>query len=110
MFNNNSTIFCLSLILILLCLSIVFVYVFLYVGGYYTLITRTGIRVIALNTNMYYKDPLTEHLEDPADQLAWLDDQLTAAASNNEKVSSGSLCGVDRVESQESSLRGCYHG
>ena len=89
MFKNNSTIFYFNKLIFYITFLIP---LFLYAGGYYTLTTRTGVRVIALNTNMYYKDPLTKYLEDPADQLAWLDDQLTAAASNNEKVSSGYLC------------------
>ena len=38
---------------------------------------------------MYYKDLSTKDLDDPADQFAWLDSQLSTAARNNEKVSSG---------------------
>lgn len=55
-------------------------------GGYYTVKTQYGLRVIALNTNMYYKDLLTKDLDDPADQFVWLEAQLTSAALNNEKV------------------------
>lgn len=55
-------------------------------GGYYTVKTQHGLRIIALNTNMYYKDLLTKDLDDPADQFAWLEAQLTSAASKKEKV------------------------
>ena len=63
---------------------LLFTYTFL--GGYYTVKTQYGLRIIALNTNMYYKDLLTKDLDDPADQFSWLEAQLTSAASNNEKV------------------------
>ena len=68
--------------------------------------TSHGLRIIALNTNMYYKDLLTKDLEDPADQFAWLDGQLSNAASNNEKVSrvfTISRCGSQHVVTDESS-------
>ena len=35
---------------------------------------------------MYYKDTLTRDLDDPADQFAWLEAQLVAAATKKEKV------------------------
>ncbi|XP_060581957.1 acid sphingomyelinase-like phosphodiesterase 3b [Ruditapes philippinarum] len=56
-------------------------------GGFYTTITNSGIRIVAMNSNMYYtKDTLTVDLEDPAGQFAWLDSVLTNATANNEKV------------------------
>lgn len=55
-------------------------------GGYYTVKTKSGLRIIALNTNLYYNDDQTKNLTDPAEQFAWLDDQLSAAASRKEKV------------------------
>ncbi|XP_053402457.1 acid sphingomyelinase-like phosphodiesterase 3b isoform X2 [Mercenaria mercenaria] len=56
-------------------------------GGYYTVLTASGIRIVAMNSNMYYvKDTATVNLEDPADQFAWLDSVLTNASTNNEKV------------------------
>ena len=46
---------------------------------------------------MYYKDLLTKDLDDPADQFAWLDSQLSAAALNHEKVGNGlDMCGLNR--------------
>ncbi|KAL3857501.1 hypothetical protein ACJMK2_012167 [Sinanodonta woodiana] len=55
-------------------------------GGYYT-VKRNNIRIIAMNTNLYYTgDQLTVNVSDPADQFAWLDSVLTQAVTNNEKV------------------------
>ena len=66
-----------------MALSLPFV---LITGGYYTVKTNYSLRIIALNTNMYYKDTLTRDLDDPADQFAWLEAQLVAAATKKEKV------------------------
>lgn len=55
-------------------------------GGYYTVKTKYGLRIIAMNSNFYYNDNVTKDLDDPADQFAWLDDQLSGAASRSEKV------------------------
>ncbi len=61
-----------------------------FTGGYYTekLLNQTGLRVVVLNTNLYYdQNKLTENLQDPADQFSWADKVLQDAAKNNEKVS-----------------------
>ncbi|XP_045191532.2 acid sphingomyelinase-like phosphodiesterase 3b [Mercenaria mercenaria] len=56
-------------------------------GGYYTVLARPGLRIVALNSNMYYThDTVTLGMDDPSDQFAWLDAVLTDAAFNNEKV------------------------
>ncbi|XP_056300643.1 acid sphingomyelinase-like phosphodiesterase 3b [Pseudoliparis swirei] len=58
-------------------------------GGYYTekLLNRTGFRMLALNTNLYYdQNKLTQDMDDPAGQFSWADQVLTEAAINKEKV------------------------
>lgn len=58
-------------------------------GGYYTeeLISRKGFRMLVLNTNLYYdQNQQTANMEDPADQLSWVDQVLSQAAVNKEKV------------------------
>uniref|UniRef100_A0AAY4CUQ5 Acid sphingomyelinase-like phosphodiesterase n=2 Tax=Denticeps clupeoides TaxID=299321 RepID=A0AAY4CUQ5_9TELE len=58
-------------------------------GGYYTerLLNRPGFRVLVLNTNLYYdQNSVTENMQDPANQLQWMDDVLSKAVLNNEKV------------------------
>ncbi|KAJ8316809.1 hypothetical protein KUTeg_004713 [Tegillarca granosa] len=57
-------------------------------GGYYSVKTTHGrLRIIGLNTNLYYtSDKLTATLTDPADQLVWLENELEKAKNNNEKV------------------------
>ncbi len=61
-----------------------------FTGGYYTekLLNQTGLRVVVLNTNLYYdQNKLTENIRDPADQFSWAEKVLQDAAKNNEKVS-----------------------
>ncbi|XP_063055153.1 acid sphingomyelinase-like phosphodiesterase 3b [Engraulis encrasicolus] len=58
-------------------------------GGYYTekLLNRPGYRIMVLNTNLYYvMNKATESMTDPADQFAWMDEILTDAANQKEKV------------------------
>ncbi|XP_015230320.1 acid sphingomyelinase-like phosphodiesterase 3b [Cyprinodon tularosa] len=58
-------------------------------GGYYTekLLNRAGYRILVLNTNLYYnQNNVTLNDEDPASQFSWLDQTLTDAAKNKEKV------------------------
>ena len=55
-------------------------------GGYYTVKTKFGLRIIAVNTALYYYDIKTKTLDDPADQFAWLDEELSLATSKGEKV------------------------
>ncbi|XP_039973142.1 acid sphingomyelinase-like phosphodiesterase 3b isoform X2 [Xiphias gladius] len=58
-------------------------------GGYYTekLLSRTGFRMLVLNTNLYYdQNKLTQGMDDPAGQFSWADHVLTEAANNKERV------------------------
>ena len=49
--------------------------------------TKHGLRIIALNTVLYSDyDNLTQGLDDPAGQFAWLDTQLSIARTHKEKV------------------------
>ncbi|XP_041844522.1 acid sphingomyelinase-like phosphodiesterase 3b [Melanotaenia boesemani] len=58
-------------------------------GGYYTekLLGRAGFRMLVLNTNLYYdQNKVTQNTDDPAGQFSWMDQILTEAANNKEKV------------------------
>ncbi|KAM8846628.1 acid sphingomyelinase-like phosphodiesterase 3b [Synchiropus picturatus] len=58
-------------------------------GGFYSenLLNQTGVRMLVLNTNLYYdQNKLTTSSIDPALQFKWADQILTEAARNNEKV------------------------
>ncbi|KAK6185873.1 hypothetical protein SNE40_008014 [Patella caerulea] len=56
-------------------------------GAYYSVKSKHGLRILGLNTNIYYtSDKVTANMTDPAGQFEWLDQQLTAAKNNNEKV------------------------
>lgn len=71
---------------------IVYVYAFIqklkfFTGGYYTVKTTSGIRILALNTNLYYtSDKVTAGLIDPADQFSWMENVLASSNASNEKV------------------------
>lgn len=70
----------------------VYVYAFIqklnfFTGGYYTVKTTSGIRILALNTNLYYtSDKVTAGLTDPADQFSWMENVLASSNASNEKV------------------------
>jgi hypothetical protein len=64
-----------------------FIPVFIHVGAYYTLKTKYGIRILALNTNLYYtSDKVTTHMDDPADQFVWMENILQQSRRDHEKV------------------------
>lgn len=43
--------------------------------------------MLVLNTNLYYdQNKLTVGMDDPAGQFSWIDQTLTEAANNKEKV------------------------
>ncbi|KAJ3449848.1 endopolyphosphatase [Anaeramoeba flamelloides] len=56
-------------------------------GGYYSQVIE-GLRVVIMNTVLYYKNnKYTKDLEgDPADQFLWITSQIDEAYENNEKV------------------------
>ena len=56
-------------------------------GGYYTVKTAQGIRIVALNTNLYYtSNKQAANESDPSDQFRWLNQTLSTAQQNQEKV------------------------
>ncbi|XP_037100740.1 acid sphingomyelinase-like phosphodiesterase 3a [Syngnathus acus] len=56
-------------------------------GGFYTQLVRTGIRVISVNSILYYgPNQATVNMSDPAGQFEWLEDTLEKADANKEKV------------------------
>ncbi|KAK7486174.1 hypothetical protein BaRGS_00022497, partial [Batillaria attramentaria] len=56
-------------------------------GGYYTAVTQHGLRVVCLNTNLYYmSDKQTPGIEDPSDQLAWFRQVMEQARATQQKV------------------------
>lgn len=61
-------------------------------GGYYSQVYKantsgTSLRIISLNTNLYYSpNKETFNITDPADQLKWLEETLQFSRQNTEKV------------------------
>lgn len=56
-------------------------------GGYYSSHISKKIKLLGLNTNLYYsQDKLTKGLPDPANQFMWLSNQLESARKKNEQV------------------------
>ena len=56
-------------------------------GGFYSQLARPGLRVVSLNTVLYYgPDKATANDTDPAGQFLWLQRTLERAAQNLEKV------------------------
>ncbi|XP_052775676.1 acid sphingomyelinase-like phosphodiesterase 3b [Mya arenaria] len=56
-------------------------------GGYYSSKISEKLRLIGLNTNLYYdQDRLTKDLPDPAQQMDFLDKQLQEARKHNQMV------------------------
>ncbi|KAM3931611.1 cyclic GMP-AMP phosphodiesterase SMPDL3A [Leptodactylus fuscus] len=61
-------------------------------GGYYSQIYKANgtshpLRIISLNTNLYYSpNKETVNITDPADQFIWLEETLKLSRQNNEKV------------------------
>ena len=65
------------------------VHIYLHSGGYYTVFTTHGLRIVALNTNLYYtSNKATQNSKDPGDQLLWLNKTLEKAEVAKEKVGS----------------------
>ncbi|XP_028653069.1 acid sphingomyelinase-like phosphodiesterase 3a [Erpetoichthys calabaricus] len=56
-------------------------------GGFYSQMIDQNLRIISLNTNLYYSpNNETLGLPDPAGQFEWLEEVLQASLKNNEKV------------------------
>ncbi|XP_057678004.1 acid sphingomyelinase-like phosphodiesterase 3a [Corythoichthys intestinalis] len=56
-------------------------------GGFYTQLVGAGLRVISVNSILYYgPDKATANMSDPAGQFEWLEDTLKKADANIEKV------------------------
>ncbi|XP_012939408.1 acid sphingomyelinase-like phosphodiesterase 3a [Aplysia californica] len=56
-------------------------------GGYYTSLVRPGLRLLGLNTILYFfPNPLTKNMTDPTGQFEWMERVLTSARANGEKV------------------------
>ncbi|KAL8577172.1 hypothetical protein ACOMHN_063431 [Nucella lapillus] len=56
-------------------------------GGYYTRLVSRGLRIVALNTNLYYtSNKQTPGISDPSDQFQWFRSVLQNARNASEKV------------------------
>ncbi|KAK5903152.1 hypothetical protein CgunFtcFv8_006959 [Champsocephalus gunnari] len=56
-------------------------------GGFYSQLVKPGLRVVSLNTILYYgPNKVTENMTDPAGQFEWLEKTLQKAARSLEKV------------------------
>lgn len=56
-------------------------------GGFYSQLVRPGLRIVSLNTILYYgPDKVTVNMSDPAGQFQWLQDTLQRANLNQEQV------------------------
>lgn len=56
-------------------------------GGFYSQLVKPGLRVVSLNTILYYgPNKVTANMSDPAGQYEWLEKTLEQAAHNMEKI------------------------
>uniref|UniRef100_A0A8C9TG75 Sphingomyelin phosphodiesterase acid like 3A n=1 Tax=Scleropages formosus TaxID=113540 RepID=A0A8C9TG75_SCLFO len=56
-------------------------------GGFYSQLVQPGLRVVSLNTNLYYSpNKVTTNMTDPAGQFRWLMETLESSRQNAEKV------------------------
>ncbi|KAL4649111.1 acid sphingomyelinase-like phosphodiesterase 3a [Arapaima gigas] len=56
-------------------------------GGFYSQLVQPGLRLLSLNTNLYYSpNKETVNMMDPAGQLQWLLETLESSRQSNEKV------------------------
>uniref|UniRef100_A0AAR2IQL2 Acid sphingomyelinase-like phosphodiesterase n=1 Tax=Pygocentrus nattereri TaxID=42514 RepID=A0AAR2IQL2_PYGNA len=56
-------------------------------GGFYSQLIKPGLRLVSLNTNLYYTpNKVTENMTDPAGQFKWLQDTLELSKQGMEKV------------------------
>uniref|UniRef100_A0A673LUZ1 Sphingomyelin phosphodiesterase acid like 3A n=1 Tax=Sinocyclocheilus rhinocerous TaxID=307959 RepID=A0A673LUZ1_9TELE len=63
-------------------------------GGFYSLVIKPGLRLVSLNTNLYYSpNQVTVNMTDPAGQFQWLQGTLELSRQKMEMVS---LCNCSR--------------
>ncbi|RXN10105.1 acid sphingomyelinase-like phosphodiesterase 3a [Labeo rohita] len=56
-------------------------------GGFYSLVIKPGLRLVSLNTNLYYSpNQVTVNMTDPAGQFQWLQETLELSRQKMEKV------------------------
>uniref|UniRef100_A0A672S390 Uncharacterized protein n=1 Tax=Sinocyclocheilus grahami TaxID=75366 RepID=A0A672S390_SINGR len=56
-------------------------------GGFYSLVIKPGLRLVSLNTNLYYSpNQVTVNMTDPAGQFQWLQETLELSRQKLEKV------------------------
>ncbi|KAL7388155.1 hypothetical protein ABVT39_008340 [Epinephelus coioides] len=56
-------------------------------GGFYSQLVKPGLRLLSLNTILYYgPNKVTRNMTDPAGQFEWLEKTLEKAAQSQEKV------------------------
>ncbi|KAM9355290.1 cyclic GMP-AMP phosphodiesterase SMPDL3A [Pholidichthys leucotaenia] len=56
-------------------------------GGFYSQLVKSGLRIISLNTILYYgPNKVTENMTDPAGQFEWLEKTLENSSRSQEKV------------------------
>ncbi|KAF7690498.1 acid sphingomyelinase-like phosphodiesterase 3a [Silurus meridionalis] len=56
-------------------------------GGFYSQLIKPGLRLVSLNTNLYYSpNKVTVNMSDPAGQYQWLQDTLELSKQSMEKV------------------------
>ncbi|PWA27402.1 hypothetical protein CCH79_00000629 [Gambusia affinis] len=56
-------------------------------GGFYSQLVKPGLRLLSLNTILYYgPDKVTSNMTDPAGQFEWLEKTLEKSAQSKEKV------------------------
>ncbi|XP_066533196.1 acid sphingomyelinase-like phosphodiesterase 3a isoform X2 [Hoplias malabaricus] len=56
-------------------------------GGFYSQLIKPGLRLLSLNTNLYYSpNKATENLTDPSGQFKWLQETLELAKQKLERV------------------------
>lgn len=64
-------------------------FAFVFTGGFYSqkVISNPDLRIISLNTNLYYgPNVMTLNKTDPANQFEWLENTLNSSLQNKEKV------------------------
>lgn len=67
--------------------ELILIMLFCFLGGFYSQIVKPNLRLISLNTILYYSpNHATENMTDPAGQFEWLEGTLDTSQQANEKV------------------------